>query len=82
MESYIKENKNDYTALYNYGYMAEQFNHIEKAINCYQTVSKKNKNNWRSRFNLYLIYFHKQRFYLTFLEIKQYHLTLQSGIFS
>ena len=60
LETYIKENKNDYAALYNFGYMAEQINDIGKAINCYEIVRKKEKHNWRSRFNLYLIYFHKQ----------------------
>ena len=60
LESYIKENKDDYAALYNYGYMAEQFKDIERAIYCYKIVSKKDRENWRSRFNLYLIYFHQQ----------------------
>jgi len=62
LENYINENKRDYAALYNYGYMAEQFGKIDTAIKSYKIVSKNEKNNWRARFNLYLIYFHKQEY--------------------
>ena len=59
IKSYIKENPKDLIALYNYAYMSELLNFQEEAIKNYNLVKAKDKNNWKSRFNLYLLYIKK-----------------------
>ena len=60
--SYVAEFPNDLMATYNLGVMSERLNHINKAIESYSLVIKKNKNHWQSKNNLYLIYFHAKKY--------------------
>ena len=56
LSKYITENPRNFTAIYNYALMAENLNQNQVAIQNYEKVIRFDKNNWRSRFNLYLIY--------------------------
>jgi len=56
LENYLLNNQKDYKAMYNFALMSETLGKIKTAIENYKIVNKKDKNNWRSRFNLYLIY--------------------------
>lgn len=49
-------------ANYNYAYMCEQFNQIDKAVSIYKKIIYNNESNWRSRFNLYLIYINQKKY--------------------
>ena len=62
LKNYINNNPKDSKAIYNFALMAEEVDKIEIAIKNYLIVNKIDKNNWRSRFNLYLIYI-KQKDY-------------------
>ena len=56
LKDYLLNYPKDFKSIYNYALMAETLGDIEIAINNYNKVIKNDKNNWRSRFNLYLIY--------------------------
>ena len=59
---YLINYPNDESALYNSAYMAEKIGYINEAIIKYKKIIKKNSNHWRSINNLYLIYFHQQKY--------------------
>ena len=77
MEQYLKTFPKDLTAIYNFGYIANELNFIDIAIKNYQKVINSDKLSWRSRFNLYIIYIEQKKFELALdlinsvLEIKK-----------
>ena len=62
LKKFVDNNPNDEIARYNFAYMCEQLNNIDLAIDNYIIINKKYKKNWRSRFNLYLIYFKQAKY--------------------
>ncbi len=69
LNNYINNNPKDYKAIYNFALMAESIGKIELAIKNYLKVNKIDKNNWRSRFNLYLIYINQKNYQKAFILI-------------
>ena len=61
MSNYIKMNPKDYIAVYNFALMAETIGKINLAIENYLKVIKKERKNWQSRFNLYIIYIKQKK---------------------
>jgi len=62
LNQHIIKEPNDLIALYNFAYMSEILNFQEIAIKKYLYINKKDIKNWKSRFNLYLIFIKKKKF--------------------
>lgn len=62
IKKYIKSNPKDLIAIYNFAYMSELLQKKNIAIENYKYVNNNNKLNWKSRFNLYLIYIKDEKF--------------------
>ena len=62
LTNYLKNNSNDILAHYNLGYMYQEINKLDIAIEQYEIVLKKDKKNWQSLSNLGLIYFFKKEY--------------------
>ncbi len=63
LKSYLSKNKNDFTAKYNYAVMCEELGFIDLAIKNYNEIISLKNDNWKSKFNLYLIYIKQKKFY-------------------
>ena len=64
LEKYIKKYPKDKTAVYNFAYMAQLLGHTDLAIINYKKSNKLDKKNWRSRFNLYIIFIKQKKYNL------------------
>ena len=62
LTNYLKNNSNDILAHYNLGYMYQEINKLDIAIEQYEIGLKKDKKHWQSLSNLGLIYFFKKGF--------------------
>ena len=69
LNNYIKDNPTDHKAIYNFGLMADQLGKKDVAIKSYLKVNRLDTSNWRSRFNLYLIYINNKEYQKALLLI-------------
>ena len=63
LKKYLDKYPNDNIARYNFAYICKELNYKNLAIKNYNVVNKNNPKNWKSRFNLYLIYVIQKKTY-------------------